>query len=137
MDEARMRALLAGARVARLATAEADGRAHLVPVCFALEGARLYSAVDHKPKRSRDLRRLRNVRERPWATLLVDHYEEDWSRLWWVRIRGPAEVLPEGAGAERARDLLVARYAQYRERRPDGPVLAVTAEEWRGWSAVG
>jgi PPOX class probable F420-dependent enzyme len=135
MEEARMRALVAGARVARLATAEADGRAHLVPVCFALEGARLYSAVDHKPKRSRDLRRLRNVRERPWATLLVDHYEEDWTRLWWVRIRGPAEVLPEGAEAERARDLLVARYAQYRERRPDGPVLAVTAEEWRGWSA--
>jgi PPOX class probable F420-dependent enzyme len=135
MEEARMRALVAGARVARLATAEADGRAHLVPVCFALEGARLYSAVDHKPMRSRDLRRLRNVRERPWATLLVDHYEEDWTRLWWVRIRGPAEVLPEGAEAERARDLLVARYAQYRERRPDGPVLAVTAEEWRGWSA--
>ena len=135
MDQARMRGLVEAARVARLATSDADGRPHLVPVCFASAGDRIYSAVDHKPKRSRNLRRLENVRARPWATLLVDHYEDDWTRLWWVRIRGPAEVLVDGAEAERARDLLAGRYPQYRARRPDGPVLALTAAEWRGWSA--
>ena len=99
MDEAELRRRVAEARVARLATIEADGRAHLVPICFAVEEERLYSAVDQKPKRSRDLRRLRNLRERPWATVLVDHYEEDWSRLWWARLRGPARILDGGEEA--------------------------------------
>ena len=90
---------VAAARVARLATIDPDGRPHVVPMCFALSGGVLYSAVDRKPKRSRDLRRLRNVRERGWATVLVDHYEEDWSALWWVRLRGRARVLEDGAEA--------------------------------------
>lgn len=133
-----MRRRVAGARVARLATTEPVGRAHLVPICFAVEADTLYSAVDRKPKRSTRLRRLDNVRRHPWATVLVDHYEEDWSRLWWARIRGPARVLaPGGAEEARARALLVAKYPQYRREPPDGPVLAVTLAEWRTWSAAG
>ena len=73
-----------------------------MPICFALAGDVLYSAVDQKPKRSRDLRRLRNMRERRWATVLVDHYEEDWSALWWVRLRGRARVLDDGEESRRA-----------------------------------
>ena len=77
------------ARVARLATTDPDGRPHLVPIVFALDGDTLYSAVDRKPKRSQTLRRIENARARPDVTILVDHYEEDWSRLWWIRVRGP------------------------------------------------
>ena len=93
------------------------------------------SAVDRKPKRSTDLRRLRNVRDRPVATVLADHYEEDWRAHWWVRVRGPARVLPAG-GAEEARALalLAAKYAQYRAAPPPGPVLHVVLAEWRGWA---
>jgi PPOX class probable F420-dependent enzyme len=136
MDGADLPRRVVEARVARLATAEADGRAHLVPICFAIEGRRLYSAVDRKPKRSRDLRRLRNLRERPWATVLVDHYEEDWSRLWWARLRGPAEVLDSGDEVERALGLLIEKYPQYRAEPPDGPVIAIDVAEWRVWSAT-
>jgi PPOX class probable F420-dependent enzyme len=130
-----MRALVAEARVARLATTEADGRPHLVPLCFALEGDVLYSAVDRKPKRSPRLRRLENVALHPEVTLLVDHYEEDWSRLWWVRLRGTARVLEEGPEHARALSLLAAKYEQYRAEPPPGPVIAVGLGEWRGWSA--
>ena len=136
MDEADLRRRVASARVARLATIEDDGRAHLVPICFAIEGERLFSAVDQKPKRSRDLRRLRNLRERPWATVLVDHYEEDWTRLWWARLRGPAEVLDDGDESRRALALLTAKYPQYRREPPGGPVVAIQLAEWRGWSAA-
>jgi PPOX class probable F420-dependent enzyme len=132
-----LRRLAADARVGRLATIDPDGRAHLVPICFALDGDLLYSAVDGKPKRSRDLRRLRNIRERPVATVLVDHYEEDWSRLWWARLRGEARVLEDGPEFARAIELLTAKYAQYREATPAGPVIAVEVTEWRGWSAAG
>ena len=135
MDEAELRRRVASARVARLATIEDDGRAHLVPICFAVEGERLFNAVDGKPKRSRDLRRLRNLRARPWATVLVDHYEEDWTRLWWARLRGPAEVLEDGDAARRALALLIAKYPQYQRDPPAGPVMAMRLAEWRGWSA--
>jgi PPOX class probable F420-dependent enzyme len=130
-----MRRLVAEARVARLATTEADGRPHLVPLCFALEGDVLYSAVDRKPKRSTRLKRLENVSLHPEVTLLVDHYEEDWSRLWWVRLRGTARVLEDGPEHDRALSLLAAKYEQYRSEPPPGPVIAVELTEWRGWSA--
>ena len=135
MDEAELRRRVASARVARLATIEDDGRAHLVPICFAVEGERLFNAVDGKPKRSRDLRRLRNLRARPWATVLVNHYEEDWTRLWWARLRGPAEVLEDGDAARRALALLIAKYPQYERDPPAGPVVAMRLAEWHGWSA--
>lgn len=133
-----MRQRVARAPVARLATTGEDGRPHVVPICFALAGDVLYSAVDGKPKRSRDLRRLRNVRARPWATVLIDHYEPDWSRLWWASATGDARVLEVG-GAEEARAiaLLVAKYAQYRREAPGGPVIEVAALGWRSWSARG
>jgi PPOX class probable F420-dependent enzyme len=130
-----MRALVEEARVARLATLEADGRPHLVPICFALEGDVLYSAVDRKPKRSRRLQRLENVTRNPRVTLLFDHYEEDWSKLWWVRLRGTARILAEGPEHDHALSLLATKYEQYRAEPPPGPVLAVAIAEWRSWAA--
>jgi PPOX class probable F420-dependent enzyme len=128
-------ARLAQARVARLATIDPDGRAHLVPIVFAVEGDTLYSAVDRKPKRSRTLRRIENARARPDVTVLVDHYDDDWSRLWWIRLRGRARVLDEGEERERALALLTAKYPQYRTEPPDGAVLAVDITDVRKWQA--
>ena len=131
MQDARLDA----ARVARLATTDPDGRPHLVPITFVVDGETLYSAVDRKPKRSRTLRRIENARERPDVTILVDHYDDDWSRLWWIRLRGRARVLDDGAERERALALLAEKYPQYRDEPPDGPVLAVDITEVRDWAA--
>jgi len=125
------------ARVARLATIDPDGRPHLVPIVFAVDGDTLYSAVDRKPKRSQTLRRIENARVRPDVTILVDHYSEDWSALWWIRLRGRARVLDDGEERERALALLQEKYPQYRDEPPDGPVLAVDVNEVRDWSASG
>ena len=127
-------AKLAGARVARLATIDPDGRPHLVPIVFAVENDTLYTAVDRKPKRSRRLRRIENARARPDVTLLVDHYEDDWSRLWWIRLRGRARVLDDGEERKRAIELLTEKYPQYRDQPPDGPVLAVDVTQVREWA---
>ena len=126
---------LVAARVGRLATTDPDGRPHLVPIVFAVDGDTLYSAVDRKRKASRTLRRIENARERPDVTILVDHYEEDWSGLWWIRLRGRARVLDDGEECERALALLVAKYPQYRDEPPAAPVLAVDVVEVRAWSA--
>jgi PPOX class probable F420-dependent enzyme len=120
---------VAQARVGRLATVTPEGRPHVVPVCFALAGGRIYTAVDAKPKSKRALRRLENVRATGRASLLVDHYEEDWARLWWVRVDGSAEVIE----SEAALDVLAAKYEQYRAARPAGPVIAITPDRWRSW----
>ena len=125
--------LVRPARVARLATVNADGTPHLVPIVFALYGETLYSAVDAKPKRSRTLRRVENARERPGVTVLVDHYEEEWGRLWWVRLDGRAHVLDAGEEAELALRLLTDKYEQYRRQSAGLPVLAVTVEDVRAW----
>jgi len=121
--------------VARLATTDPDGRPHLVPIVFAIDGDTLYSAVDAKPKRSKTLRRIENARERPDVTILVDHYDDDWSRLWWIRLRGRARVLDGGDELERALRLLREKYPQYTEEPPGAPVLAVDVTEVREWSA--
>ena len=138
MTSAEARRRFAGARVARLATADAGGRPHVVPIVFALAGDTIYSAVDAKPKRTRSLRRLANVEANPRVAVLVDHYEDDWDALWWVRADGTGRVVaadePEGRAAL-AR--LAERYPQYREQRPAGPVLAVDVERWSGWAASG
>jgi PPOX class probable F420-dependent enzyme len=131
-----MRERVANARVARLATIDPDGRLHLVPIVFVLDGDTLYTAVDAKPKRSRRLRRIENARERPDVTVLVDHYDEDWRRLWWVRLRGRARVLDAGEEADRALRRLVAKYEQYRTDPPGTPVLAIDVDEWRAWEAA-
>ncbi len=125
---------LSAARVARLATLDDDGRPHLVPIVFALDGETLYTAVDRKPKRSWKLRRIENARARPDVTILVDHYEEDWDCLWWIRLRGRARVLDDGEERERALALLREKYQQYRTEPPDGAVLAVDVTEVREWS---
>jgi PPOX class probable F420-dependent enzyme len=137
MNEARARELLAGARVARLATVARDGRPRLVPICFVLASDVIYHAVDDKPKTTRRLARLADLAAEPRAAVLADHYDEDWSALWWVRADGRARVLPDVAGGEAARalDLLAERYAQYRERRPAGPVVALDVERITGWAA--
>jgi PPOX class probable F420-dependent enzyme len=132
--EARRR--FATAPVARLATADAHGRPHIVPIVFALAGDTVYSAVDHKPKRTTRLRRLANVAENPAAAVLADHYAGDWDELWWVRGDGAGRVLePAEPEAERAVALLRERYAQYADRPPAGPVLAVDVTRWSGWAA--
>jgi PPOX class probable F420-dependent enzyme len=136
MDREQMRERVGNARVARLATLGAQGRPHLVPICFAVDGETLYSAIDEKPKRSKRLQRLENIRRRPDVTVLVDHYEEDWSRLWWVRLDGTARVLEEGLEQGHALELLRAKYEQYRAEPPTGPVIAIRIERWRGWSGT-
>jgi PPOX class probable F420-dependent enzyme len=119
------------ARVARLATVGADGRPHVVPICFAIEGDTLYTVVDEKRKRTRRLRRLANIEADPRVEVLVDGYDEDWSRLWWVRLRGIARIVDDA----RAVELLAAKYPQYREQPPRGPVIAVAIEERSEWTA--
>jgi PPOX class probable F420-dependent enzyme len=131
---AQARRRFAAARVARLATVDADGRPHLVPIVFALARETIYSVVDAKPKRTTRLRRLRNVQANASACVLVDHYdEEDWSSLWWARADGSARVIeraePEGATAV---ELLLERYPQ---QRAIGAVLAIDVERWSGWTA--
>ena len=134
-EEARRR--FVAARVARLATADAEGVPHLVPVVFAVDGDTVLIAVDRKPKRTTALKRLANVRANPHVALLADHYDDaDWDALWWVRADGGARVLDaQEPEARRALELLAGRYAQYRAAPPRGPVLAVAVERWSGWRA--
>ncbi len=122
---------VAASRVAHLATAGRDGRPHVVPICFALDGETLYTAVDEKPKRTRRLKRLENIEANPRVEVLIDHYEDDWTKLWWVRLRGTARIVED----PRAVDLLVAKYPQYAERRPEGPVIAIDVEERSEWTS--
>ncbi len=128
-----MRSRVGAAEVGRLATVTVDGRPHLVPCCFALAGDTIYSAVDHKPKSTQLLRRLTNLRANPNATLLVDHYADDWSTLWWVRADGVGRILTEGSDLADAIALLVAKYHQYRDEPPAGPVIAIAVTTWRAW----
>ncbi len=136
MNPQELRRRVQRARVARLATVRPDGTPHLVPVCFAVDGDEIVSAVDAKPKTTTRLARLDNIGAHPSVALIVDHYDDDdWSALWWVRVDGHADVLADGADSERALTLLVDKYAQYRERTPPGPVILMRAERWTGWSA--
>lgn len=135
LDPAEARTLFASAPVARLATVRPDGSPHLVPICFALVGEAIYTAVDHKPKSTADLARLRHITGEPRVALLADHYDEDWSRLWWVRVDGNASVVSSPRERERALAALAAAYPQYVARPPEGPVIAVRPRRFRGWRA--
>jgi PPOX class probable F420-dependent enzyme len=136
VTSAQARTRFAAARVARLATADAAGRPHVVPVVFAVEGDRVYTVVDAKPKRTTALRRLRNVAENPFVAVLVDHYDDaDWGALWWVRADGRGRVL-DPAVDEEARHAVELLGARYPQQRAAGAVLAVDVERWSGWSAV-
>ena len=137
MDAHEARTHFAGARVARLATVDPHGRPRIVPVCFALAGDTIHTAVDDvKEKDTRRLSRLTDIEMRPDVALLADHYEEDWSQLWWVRASGRARLLdatdPEGAAAI---EQLAERYPPYRDHPPPGPVIAVDVQRWTGWRA--
>ena len=134
MRTAELRKRFASSSVARLATVRPDGAPHAVPVVFALVDEAVYTAVDAKPKRSRRLQRLDNVRHDPRCSLLVDHYEDDWSRLWWVRVDGRASIVEAPAAGHPGIEALVHRHEQYREHTPTGPLIVVTVELWTGWS---
>ncbi|MBK1783058.1 TIGR03668 family PPOX class F420-dependent oxidoreductase [Prauserella cavernicola] len=132
LDEREARRRFAGARVARLATVGADGTPHLVPVTFAVAGGTVAFVIDAKPKSTTDLRRLRNIAANPNVSFLVDHYDDDWTRLWWVRADGAAATVPaEG----RLYDLLREKYPQYVDTPPEGPLVRTEVSAWRGWSA--
>jgi|ERR1700757_4564677 PPOX class probable F420-dependent enzyme len=126
---------LAACRVGHLATADARAIPHLVPVCFAVCGGALYITIDQKPKGEvRALKRLRNIIENPVAAFVVDRWDEDWTRLGWVMLRGPAEILAEGAEHDRAQALLRSRYPQYRTMELAGlPVIAMRIERVTSW----
>lgn len=136
MDEEEMKRRFASASVARLATVSAEGRPHIVPICFALEARTLYFAVDFKPKQTTNLKRLRNIAANAAVSILVDHYEDDWDKLWWVRFDGDARVVTDEAEVREALRLLSARYSQYRVTTPAGPVVAVAIARMSGWSAA-
>ncbi|WP_131745869.1 TIGR03668 family PPOX class F420-dependent oxidoreductase [Frankia sp. Cppng1_Ct_nod] len=134
LDAGEARGRFAAARVARLATVDADGRPHLVPVTFASHDDVIVTAVDHKPKRSTALKRLTNITADPRVSLIVDHYAEDWNTLWWARADGIAHIVEGGPTWREAIDRLVAKYARYRESPPGGPVILVDVHRWSGWS---
>jgi PPOX class probable F420-dependent enzyme len=132
-----MRRRLDSSFVARLATIDSDGRPHIVPITFGLEDKTLYFAIDFKPKRTSNLKRLSNIATNPAVSVLIDHYESDWDLLWWVRVDGTAQIVTKPGEVERALNLLAQRYEQYRTTRPAGPVVAITVERMTGWSATG
>src|SRR3954468_5377310 len=126
MDRDEARSAVTGARGARLGTPTKTGRNDLGPITFALDDHRLLPAIDHKPKTTTQLKRLENIRANPEVSVLVDEYDDgDWSALWWVRLRGLAEVIDEGPRREQAVAALTAKYPQYREVTPAGPVIAI------------
>jgi PPOX class probable F420-dependent enzyme len=135
LDPAEARALFASAPVARLATVRPDGSPHIVPVCFAFSGETIYTAVDHKPKATAALARLRHIAAEPRVALLADRYEDDWSRLWWVRVDGDASIADSRQEREAASAALAAAYPQYADRPPQGPVIAVRPRRFSGWRA--
>jgi PPOX class probable F420-dependent enzyme len=137
MPEVEARRRLGAAAVARLATVGPAGQPHIVPMTFALDGDRIYTAVDFKPKTTARLQRLRNIRADSRVAVLVDHYSGDWATLWWVRADGEASVLEDPADMAAPLRLLAQRYEQYRERPPAGPVVCVLVRRWTGWAASG
>lgn len=134
LSEEEARARFAGERVARLATVTRSGNPHIVPIVFAQVGEIVYTGVDAKPKSTTALRRLENMAANPNVAVLVDHYSEDWARLWWVRADGTAR-LAEADEARTALEHLAARYPVYRTQPPPGPVVAIRITRWSGWSA--
>ena len=132
VDPETMRRRVGDARVARLATVRPDGRPHVVTCCFTLEGDTVYTAVDGKPKSTLALQRVANLAAHPEASLLIDHYDDDWSALWWVRVDGTARTVT-GADRGSALDRLAAKYRQYREMPPPGSVIAVDLAGWTAW----
>lgn len=137
-DESTALARFRAARVARLATSDGSGLPHLVPVTFAVSPADspllVAIAIDHKPKSTTDLRRLRNIAVNPRVSLLADHYDEDWTQLWWTRFDGSADILEGTVDRELPLGWLVAKYPQYQADPPTGPIIRIAVDSVRGWS---
>jgi PPOX class probable F420-dependent enzyme len=133
VDRREAKRRLEEARVGRLATADAGGLPHVVPFVFVLDGSTLYWAVDEKPKRSREIKRLSNIRANPNVEVVVDRYGERWDQLWWVRAAGPAQIVEGEAEEQRAMALLAAKYRQYRRQPPRGPVVAIQVARLTWW----
>jgi PPOX class probable F420-dependent enzyme len=121
-------------RRAVLGTADAAGVPHLVPVTYVQAGDHLYIAVDHKPKRTTDLKRLRNIAANPSVCLLIDHYDDDWTQLWWGRADGTATVTEFAALPSGIAELFAAKYPQYEAVTPEGPAVDIAVERWSGWA---
>ncbi len=135
LDPAEARARFAASRVVRLATSGADGAPHVVPCTFAVDGSgRVIIGIDNKPKSSRNLKRLRNIASNPRVSLLADHYDEDWTQLWWARAEGMANIEPFGDDHAGHWELLRRKYPQYEAETLTGPVIAVTVSSWTGWA---
>lgn len=138
MDDTLARTRFRTGRNAVLGTVADGGQPHLVPCCYAMTPSAdtVYSAIDGKPKSTMSLRRLANIESSPSVSFLVDHFHEDWSTLWWIRVDGDAKVIDSGDEWSTAIDLLVEKYSQYQTMRPAGPVIATTITSWRFWSAA-
>ena len=136
MDRAEALRRVTEARVGRLATTRPDGRPHLVPVTFAVLGSILVHMIDHKPKTTDRLQRLANLDSDGRASLLVDHYEDSWDRLWWVRVDGHATVVSNGPEWESARAALSEKYSQYEDRPPQGAAILLTIKRLSYWEST-
>lgn len=134
LDEATARRWFGSVPVIRLATVDALGRPHLVVTTFVVDGDLIYLAVDQKPKKSRALKRVQNIRANPAVAALADRYDEDWRRLWWVRADGSARILTDANLMAGPIELLTTRYPQYQSDPPRGPVIAITVTAWSGWA---
>lgn len=128
-------AMFAESPVAMLATAGAEGTPHVVPIVFAVHDDVVYTAVDAKRKTTRRLRRLANIEANPVVSLLVDHYDDDWSQLWWVRADGMAAIHYSGEEMAAGYALLRHKYVQYQRIALDGPVVTVEVQRWSSWQA--
>jgi PPOX class probable F420-dependent enzyme len=135
LDELRAWERLRSARVGHLATVGPDGTPHVVPFVFAADGRTIYWAVDAKPKRSRELKRLSNIRSNPRVELVADGYSETWRALWWVRGRGTARILEPGTEWDLGLRVLAEKYEQYRTDPPPGPVVAIDVDTITAWAA--
>ena len=127
--------MFAQSPVAMLATVSAEGVPHLVPVVFALHNGVVYTAVDAKRKTTQRLRRLANIEANPRVSMLVDHYDDDWTQLWWVRADGMAAVHHSGDEMAVGYAYLRQKYVQYQRIALDGPVVTVEVRRWSRWHA--
>lgn len=135
LTQAEARRRLAAARVGYLATVRTDGRPHVVPIVFAVQDDVVYSIADPKPKDGPDLLRFRNIRANPWVSLVVDEYDEDWERLWWVRVDGRASIVDDGRERDLTIRLLQEKYEQYATwSEPFGAAMVLRLERWASWA---
>lgn len=128
---------MASAPAGHLATVTPDGQPHIVVITFAVTEESVVTAIDHKPKTTHRLQRLANIEANPMASFLVDHYDDDWEQLWWVRIDGAASIHERGESRRRAVEALSSKYRQYQRTPPGGPVIAIARDRVSHWSSKG